>query len=277
MGRVVVPDLRGKHRDQAKKILRLAGFKVFKEVFVEVKEDFDRVVNQSPAPEEIVSDDTTVTLYVGKRSLIRYLPGIYHPKRPGESNFLHRYLWIFQHFLDELNEKLDNLHELFRPATVPSEFLPWLASWFGLKFGPKLTEKQKRLLIAKAVELFAMRGTAWEIKEMVRLQTGLEIEIEEKPWPYRGIRAGDARIGVDTMVLPGIPDSYSFIVRVPVSYDEIETPVLMTLYEVLNSEKPAHTNYLIQFKDQEGVREEGAGEEFLMQIGVQAIGVEEVK
>ncbi len=277
MRSIIVPDVRGRDPRIARKILKRSGLERIKEVFVEDRRAIGKVVNQSPEPEEIVSSETPVTIYISQKNLVRYLPSIYQPEHTGQSQFLHRYLWIFQHFFTQIDEILDNVHELFRPYTVPKEFLPWLASWFGLRFGPTLSEQQKRLLIKRAVELFARRGTAWEIKEMVKLFTGMEIEIVEEAWPYNGIVTGEARIGVDTMILPQIPKPFCFIVRVPMAYDDIDPRVLRVLYEILNTEKPAHTNYLIQFEDSKGVKEEGEGEEFLLQIGMQAIGAAEVE
>ncbi len=271
MGTILVPDVRGRPRHVARKILRLAGLNHIEEVFTESRQSQDVVVAQDPSPNEIVREDTLITLSVSQKSLVRHLPAIYQPGKPGESGFVMRFLWIFQHFFDDLNSKLDNMHNLFRPYSVPTEFLPWLASWFAVSFRPGMEEAARRKVLKQAVHLFALRGTVWEIREMVRLQTGLEIEILEKPWPYRGVRAGETRIGVDSMILPQIPEANCFIVKLPVGYDDMDLSTLLVLYEVLNSEKPAHTNYLIEFKDTTGVRE--ATDEAFIRVGLQAIGV----
>lgn len=271
MGTILVPDVRGRPNHVARKILKLAGLEHVEEVFIESKAAKNIVVAQDPLPNEIVKEDAIITLSVSKDSLVRYLPAIYQPGKPGESGFVTRFLWIFQHFFEDLNSKLDNMHNLFRPYSVPSEFLPWLASWFAVSFRPGMDEAARRKILKQAVHLFGLRGTAWEIQEMVRLQTGLDIEIVEKPWPYRGVRAGETRIGEDSMILPQMPESYCFIVKVPVGYDDMDLSTLLVLYEVLNSEKPAHTNYLIEFHGETGVRE--ATDEAFIKVGMQAIGM----
>ena len=276
MGTILVPDVRGRPRGVARKILMLAGLNRVREVFTESRQEIDTVVDQDPAPNEIARGDALITLRVSKQSLVRHLPAIYQPGKPGESGFITRFLWIFQHFFDGLNTQINDIHTLFRPESVSREFLPWLASWFAVSFRPDMDEATRRRVLKRAVQLFAMRGTKGEIEEMVRLQTDLDIEILEKPWPYRGIRTGDSRIGVDTMVLPAIPEAFCFIVRVPVGYDEIDLSTLLVLYEVLNSEKPAHTNYLIEFHGEEGVREPAADDAFL-KVGMEAIGTGQIE
>ena len=271
MGTILVPDVRGQPRNVAKKILHLAGLDHTREVFTESRQPVNIVVDQDPVPNEIANEDTLIQLRVSQKSLVRHLPAIFQPRTQGDSGFITRYLWIFQHFIDGLQTRIDDIHTMFRPSSVSSEFLPWLASWFAVSFRPDMDEAKRRKVLMRAVRLFAMRGTSWEIREMVKLHTDLDIEILEKPWPYRGIRTGDTRIGVDTMVLPQMPDAYCFIVRVPVGYDDIELSTLLVLYEVLNSEKPAHTNYLIEFHGETGVREPDMGDAF-MRIGVQSIG-----
>lgn len=271
MGTTLVPDVRGQPRHVAKKILQLAGLTHTQEVFTESRKAENIVVDQDPTPNEIAREDTVIRLRVSKKSLVRHLPAIYQPGKPGESSFMTRFLWIFQHFIDDLQTRIDEIDSMFRPSRVSSDFLPWLASWFAVSFRPDMDEASRRRVLMRAMRLFAMRGTAWEIQEMVKLHTNLEIKILEKPWQYHGIRAGDARIGVDTMVLPRMPEAYCFIVQVPIGYDDIDLPTLLVLYEVLNSEKPAHTNYLIEFQGETGVREPAMDDAFMM-IGSQAIG-----
>lgn len=271
MGTILVPDVSGQPRHVAKKILHLAGLDHTQEVFTESRKPVNTVVHQDPVPNEIAKEDTLIRLYVSQKNLVRHLPAIYQPKMPGESGFITRFLWIFQHFIDGLQTKIDDIHTMFRPSSVSSDFLPWLASWFAVSFRPDMDEAARRRVLMRAVRLFAMRGTAWEIQEMVKLHTDLEIKILEKPWTYRGTRAGVTHIGVDTMVLPQMPEAYCFIVQVPVGYDDIELSKLLVLYEVLNSEKPAHTNYLIEFHGETGIREPAMDDAF-MAIGRQAIG-----
>jgi hypothetical protein len=82
------------------------------------------------------------------------------------------------------------------------------------------------------------------------------VEIEENRWPYRGFRVGVAStVGIDTMVLPEVSMAHTFVVRLPVPFDEVGEERLVRLHRVIESEKPAGTNYFLQFTGEEGVTE----------------------
>ena len=101
-------------------------------------------------------------------------------------------------------------------------------------------------------------------------EAGLDVEIEENRWPYRGFRIGTASVGVDTMILPEVAMAHTFVVRVPRPRDEVGEDLLLRLHRVIEAEKPASTNYFLQFTDVEGVTEVVG-----MRIGVSsAVGVE---
>ena len=59
-------------------------------------------------------------------SYLRYLPDIFH-----ESDFLGRYLRIFESIWEPLEQRQAHIHCYFDPRTCPSALLPWLAEWFG--------------------------------------------------------------------------------------------------------------------------------------------------
>ncbi len=269
--KLAVPDVAGLGLSTAEKVVREAGFPAVRVHYVESYEPADQVVGQEPPRGTLHDEDQAVTLRVSKASLIRYLPTVYQPRTPDERVFLRDFLWIFQHQFDRVSRTLDHAHELFDPYATPPEFLSWLASWFEISFDESMDEARRRRVLREAARLYPHRGTRRAIERMVKLFTDVDVEIEENRWPYRGFRIGVASsIGVDSMILPEVSMSQTFVVKVPRSFEEIGEETLVRLHQVLEAEKPANSNYFLQFRGETGVSEYVG----MMRVGVQsAIGV----
>lgn len=266
-----VPEVTGLPRPVAEKVLAGAGFPPPRVHLAEAYEKSDTVIAQSPERGTLWESDQPVTLQVAKVSWIRYLPAVYRPKGADDPVFLRDFLWIFQQVLDTVNRRVDNVHELFSPNTTPPEFLSWLASWFAIAFDETMPEAHRRRILREAPLLFRIRGTRAALVRLVKLFTGLDIDIEENRWPYRGFRIGVAStVGVDTMILPEISMSQTFVVRLPMPFEEVGEDLLLRLHRVIEAEKPANSNYFLQFTGNEGVTEYVG-----MRVGVTSlIGVE---
>jgi len=263
-----VPELTGLRIEVAEKVVRAAGFAGVRVHFQESYDPTGTVVAQDPPRGGLLETEGHVRLHVSKPSLVRYLPGVFRPRTPNDRTFLREYLWIFQHVFDGVTRKIDNLHEMFNPYTTPPEFLPWLASWFAISFDEGMPEARRRRILREATQLYRVRGTSVALARMVKLFTDMDCSIEENRWPYKGFRIGVASsIGVDTMVLPEISMSHTFVVRLPKRFDEIDDDTLVRLHRVIEAEKPASSNYFLQFRDEEGVTE-AAG---MMRIGVSSV------
>jgi len=267
-----VPDVVGLPIVTAEKVLRQAGFPGAAIHYEESYEKPDLVVGQDPTRGSLLEEDRPVRVRVSKQSLLRFLPSVYQPRTPGERTFLRDFLWIFQHLYDSVSRRIDTIHELFNPYTTPTEFLPWLASWFAVSFDETMDEARRRRILREAAALYRIRGTREAIERMVKLFVGIEVKLIENRWPYKGLRIGvSSTIGVDTMVLPEVSMSHTFIVQVPAKASELDESVLVRLHRVLEAEKPASSNYFLQFADAEGVTEDST----LWQVGVTSvIGVE---
>ena len=266
-----VPEVVGLSRPVAEKVLTGAGFPPPRVRFVEAYEKTDTVMAQSPDRGSLLDSDQPVTIQVARVSWVRYLPAVYRQRQPGETHFLTDYLWIFQQLLDTVNRRIDNVHQLFNPSTTPPEFLPWLASWFAISFHEGMSDAHRRLILREAPGLFRIRGTRGALVRLVKLFTGLDVTIEENRWPYKGFRIGVAStVGLDTMILPEISMSQTFVGQLPKSFQEIGEDLLLRLHRVIEAEKPANTNYFLQFTGSEGVTEYVG-----MRVGVTSyIGVE---
>ncbi|MBX5457202.1 MAG: phage tail protein I [Thermogemmatispora sp.] len=152
-------------------------------------------------------------LYLG------YLPDIYQ-----ESDFLQRFLHIFEDIWEPLEQRQDHIEMYFDPRTCPTRFLPWLASWLDIPLNPHWPEARQRRLLAEAWELYSWRGTLYGLKRMIEVCTGLQPDIFEKP-----------------------EEPFIFHVRVrltPAADGEMVDRAF--LEELIQLHKPAHAGYILE-------------------------------
>ncbi len=159
-----------------------------------------------------------VGLELHSSRLLGYLPGIYH------SDFMGRFLGIFEAILSPLEWNADNFDLFLHPRTAPEGFLPWLANWFDVAFDDTWTEAQKRLFLSEAHQIFAMRGTRWSLTRILEIYTGKSAEIID---------------------LDDDDNPFSFTVKLPVTQAEINPEIVEQIIEV---NKPAHTTYKLFYR-----------------------------
>lgn len=100
----------------------------------------------------------------------KYLPSIYQDDSVSAS-FLDRYLANIEGTYTEIEGKIQNAEMLFDVNTVPSEYLGWLAGWFGIILNSDWEDMRKRLFLSHAVSLFRERGTISGLLRTIRLFT----------------------------------------------------------------------------------------------------------
>jgi phage tail-like protein len=209
--------------------------------------------------------------HVPKKKLLEYLPAIYQePDSSERRNYLPAFLEPFEKILlgveekahvhgetnpvrhkppaqtlESLSEKIARLHELFDPWEAPEEFLPWLASWAALSLCPTLQPGRKRLLIAKIISLYRIRGTREYLEELLKICVDAPTAVleEEIPPLQLGIHS---TVGGDMYIGGGAP--HYFRVRLVASnLNALELQAQRQLaYEVVELAKPAHTGYEFQ-------------------------------
>jgi len=106
------------------------------------------------------------------------LPAIYS-KDPVQRALLDRLLSLFESFFADVEHMIAHLSHLFDPQAVPVEWLPWLASWLAFDLDENWSEAQKREAVAKALAMYAKRGTAEGLKEALHFFAGVDAHIEE--------------------------------------------------------------------------------------------------
>ena len=149
---------------------------------------------------------------------LQYLPGVYH------TDFMARFLAIFESVLAPIEWNVDNFDLYLNPNTTPSGFLPWLAEWFSVTFDSTWSDEQQRLLLTEAHKIFARRGTRWALARVLEIYTGALPEIVD---------------------LQPKEDPFTFSINLPVSEAEYQRSLIE---QIVDANKPAHTNYILSFK-----------------------------
>ena len=270
---MVLPDLTGLHLEDAKAVLRNAGFTSWRVQYSEEYADEFAVVEHRPRAGSLVERGRLIELTIARQSLLQFLPQIYQQVAATGTSFLRGYLYVVQQLSDGVNERLDHLDRLFDPRSADPEFLPWLASWIAITLSPDWDEQQRRRMLLAATRLFPFRGTARAIREFVRIYSGAAVVIEENTWPFNGFRIGvHSTIGLDTVILPPMNLAHCFVVRLDRPASEVLEDEIIKIHQIIQAQRPAHTTYFLAFPDEVDTGEMGV----FMEIGVAPIGSEAV-
>lgn len=244
-----VPDLEGLSAENASIYLELNGFPKPDIRYEESFEPLMTVLSQDPPKGQIVDADTVVTIHVSQHSFANFLPAIYRTAVYEGHTHIRDYLWIIRHMFDSVGDKVNNIAKLFDPYETPSDFLPWLASWIGFVLDEDWPEGKKRYLLRRAVDYYRIRGTIKGLKLFLSIFVGVEPEIIENAWPFRGFQIEvNSTMDIDTIIFPVVNTSHCFIVDIPLEPDEISEYTIVKIHDIIRAEKPAHTMYYLRFK-----------------------------
>lgn len=87
------------------------------------------------------------------------------------SDFLDRYLGIFEGLLTPLEDQVAHSWRLTRPGSAPPDVLDWLAGWIGADLDQALSVTARRRLLANAIPMWRRRGTLPGLKRMLDIVT----------------------------------------------------------------------------------------------------------
>jgi phage tail-like protein len=249
---VRVPDLVGHPLRKARLIIENAGLAVDEVLYRESYEEENTVLEQVPSRGQMVYEGSVVTLHVARRSYMELLPAIYRRSDAVGRNVVRDICFIFEHMFSSIEEKLERGHSFYDPHECPDEFLPWLASWTAMVLDLDWPNEKKRAIAWRGVDLYRLRGTRRGLALFLTLFTGHEPDIEENEWPFRGFRVGgDARIALDSVILPPVDLAHCFTVRMPIKFDDVTPEMVIRIHEIIQREKPAHTHYYLEFSEPE--------------------------
>jgi phage tail-like protein len=241
-----------------------------------------------------------IVLHVPVRGYQRYLPGVYrgavpstrrdissadevsarrwgHPQPEDtvvddvSSDSLERFLFLFQHMMTSVTDRVDQIADLTDPIAADPKFLPWIASWVSFPLDGSLPVHQQRELVRRAIRLYRTRGTQEGVEEMIKVLTSASVRLAEKEKPLPMVLGAACLAGGSTIedrYDRGAPPAFfvtnptrsatSFFSLVLEDRDRFERrfgerarSVLRQIARVVTKERPAHVAFTIQFEDPE--------------------------
>jgi phage tail-like protein len=265
------------------------------------------VVEGARARSRNLGAEDEIVLHIPVRGYLRFLPGIFQGEGPVSArevvrqrdNALARYrggelpleeaeeydldedpirrmLFVYQHLMTTVTDRIDRLVELTDPLLAEPKFLPWLASWVGWELDQSLPVHQQRELVRRLIRLMRTRGTRLGIEEIVRVLTSAPVRVEERAVPRPAVLGkahlnGGAGTVVDRYHRNNPPGAYLFSppgaaeeARRPTSFFAIKleprdrfqarfgeraAQVLRGIVKVVSDEKPSHIQFTIRFDE----------------------------
>jgi len=250
-----VPNVLGRPLTKARILLEDCGFKKVVTLYRESYEDRDTVLEQRPAKGQNVYEDTEITIWVARRGYLENLPAIYRRSDAVGRNLVREMCFLFEHMFDSVEVNLTDGWRFYDPHVAPAGFLNWLSGWTAFSLDLDWPEPQKRALIRRAVDLYRIRGTKRGLSLFLRLFTGHEPDIAENTWPFKGFRVegegaeNGARIGLDSVIMPPVDLAHCFIVTMPIKYETVTSEMIIRIHQIIQMEKPAHTQYYLRFAE----------------------------
>ena len=245
---VRVPEVLGLPLKKARIIVEDAGLAVDAVLFRESYEERDTVLDQRPARGQMIYEGSPVTIWIARRGYMEHLPAIYRRSDAVGRNVVRDICFLFEHMFGSIDALLEEGHRYYDPHECPPGFLDWLASWTAMVMDMDWPETKKRAILKRGVDLYRIRGTKRGLVLFLKLFTGHEPLIEENEWPFKGFRVGgDARIGMDSVVLPPVERAHCFIVTMPVKFTDVSPEMVIRIHRIIQMEKPAHTQHYLRF------------------------------
>lgn len=142
-----------------------------------------------------------------------HVPGLASPHPMGErlpsmyleDSLVQRMTGALDEVLAPVFSSLDNLDAYLDPDLAPEDFLQWLGEWVGMPLEETWPAERRRAVLAEAVGLYRVRGTARGLAAYLQLLTGAQVEIEET--------GGTAYSTTADAAPPGSPN-FAMVVRV---------------------------------------------------------------
>lgn len=238
-----------------------------------------------------------IILHVPVRSYLRFLPGIFQGAAPTtrqdtvrttersirqwgardeltvtevqahEADQFRRFLFLFQHMMTTVTEKIDRIPSMTNPMLADPTFLPWISSWVNFALDESLPLHQQRELVRRSIRLHRTRGTRAGIEEMIRVLTSAPIVVTERLRPPAAVLGAMTLSGgrtIEERYLRGEPPAH-FIVNPDRSagtffvltledraafrarFGERASSVLRRITQIVTREKPAHVSFTVQF------------------------------
>ncbi|WP_372371240.1 phage tail protein [Candidatus Uabimicrobium sp. HlEnr_7] len=183
--------------------------------------------------------DVSLSGRKGIEELLDVIADFFHPR------FSFLFSKIETEFIPDLdNRDLQTLNKYFTPNKFfddwLEDFLFWFAGAMSLTLRKQWSVHKKRQVIAEIIPLYRMRGTKIGLEKYLSIYIGEKISITESIKP---MYLGDNTFVEGAFTLEGSPyffDVHVTLKRMPVA--ELRMTI-KSLIEIIETEKPAHTNY----------------------------------
>lgn len=250
-----------------------------------------------PVPPIQVGD--RIVLNIPVRSYLRFLPGLYRGAAPTQrrdyaqvtersaqqwasrdqgkttavqvhhADQFRRFLFIFQHLMTTVTEKIDRIPSLTDPMEADPRFLPWIASWVSFELDGSLPLHQQRELVRRSIRLHRTRGTRAGVEEMIRVLTSAPVRLEENSPPRPCILNGMTLAGGKTpaerylrreppghyVMRDGQAKTGFFVLKLEDRgafdrrFGERGPAILRRISQIVTNERPAHVTFTIEFEE----------------------------
>jgi len=260
---------------------------------VEVVTEIVTTDGRAPAP---LGPRDRLILHVPVQSYLRFLPGLYQGAVPAQRrdvvradelsarrwgakdevqardvagadvDALRRFLFVFQHLMTGVTDRIDSVAGLIDPGQADARFLPWLASWVAFDLDTSLPLHEQRELVRRAIRLYRSRGTVAGVEEMVRVLTGAPLAVGERRKPNAFVLGRSRLAGGATpeermvrgepaasyLMDPNRPSTAFFTVELEsvaalrARFGERAPAVIRRIVQILSQEKPAHLAFTIR-------------------------------
>ena len=258
-----------------------------------------RIESEHGGPVPPLQPRDVLILHVPVASYLRFLPGVFQGAAPTSTRDVQRltersmrqyggqeqvtlsevqshnadqfrrFLFVFQHLMTTVTERIDELPAITNPLVVNPKFLPWLSSWVNFALDEALPLHQQRELVRRSIRLHRTRGTRAGIEEMIRVLTSAPVVIEEHRPPQQCVVGGLTLAGgttIEERYLRGEPPAHFlqregrksgtfFVLRLENKqafrkrFGERAPSVLQRITQIVTREKPAHISFTLQFDD----------------------------
>jgi phage tail-like protein len=158
------------------------------------------------------------------------LPAIFQ-----EDDFAMRLAGGFDVVLAPVLASIDNLDAYIDSNYAPEDFLDWLATWVGLAVDETWELTRRRALVARAVELYRVRGTLAGLASLVELVTAGTVELVDNGGTSWSTTTGSTPPG---SAQPGM--AVRVRVKDPKAVD------VARLDRLVGSAKPAHVPHVVE-------------------------------
>ncbi len=119
-----------------------------------------------------------------RQTALEWLPEAYRADAQS-AEFVTRYLGVFQTLMLQMEDEIDDTHEMFRVDLTPERMLLWLSGWLGIEDAVLFEGPRLRTLMAEAMSLYRMRGTRACLSRIVEIYCG------ERPYIVESSRAAE--------------------------------------------------------------------------------------